>query len=544
MKRLMDRLSILLGLAMMVFTPVIFSKIPPERKEPKVFTSALGLFALGLFVFMSGFKGKPPELKAQVNKAAAHSPLDVVLLHWDRQDVYTLRDLLNGGVCVLGRPGSGKSSSSGFQLGKGVVRVPRSAGLILASSDEDREFWERIFALYNRSADLLVFDSHSPLRFNVTDHEMRSGADSREITQFFLTLDETLKRAKRGTGGKNQAFWESAKERTFYNSVVILRHATGRIGAPEVAEFLNDAATKPEQLNDATWRESVHCQYLKRAKEAHKTPAEDYDVDQALCFWASQWPAMDPEVRSSILADTMNVIHAMGSGEIRILLSSETNVSPLVLDKGKWILVNMPVHSKGAGGLAVNAAWKYAVERHVLRRRAAKDTPPIIIWCDEYQNVANSFDSTYIGECRKHRGALVALSQSVHSFHSSMKDDHLGHEVKALLSSFAVKIFHSVGDSETAEYGSSLIGQAREVFINLTDQHERKGDYMHDVLMGKSEFTGSMSEQYQPIVQPNVFYGLKTGGENNGYLCGAIVIKSGEPFRSGYNWKYVEFSQR
>ena len=38
--------------------------------------------------------------------------LDAVLHRWSKDDPFTLRDLLNGGVAIFGRTGSGKTSSS------------------------------------------------------------------------------------------------------------------------------------------------------------------------------------------------------------------------------------------------------------------------------------------------------------------------------------------------------------------------------------------------------------------------------------------------
>ncbi len=38
--------------------------------------------------------------------------------------------------------------------------------------------------------------------------------------------------------------------------------------------------------------------------------------------------------------------------------------------------------------------------------------------------------------------------------------------------------------------------------------------------------------------------GLRTGGKHNGYVCDAVVIRSGEPFLSGQNYLQVAFSQR
>jgi hypothetical protein len=515
----------------------------PVRPQSHGYWLPIGVFGFSIVLCLWHGVKRIREYWGRARKVAvAASVLDWVILTWTPKDRFTLRDLLNGGIAILGRTGSGKTSSSGYMLGKGMVGMPSSGGLILASSLDDRAFWERVFALAGRSTDLLVFEPGGPLQFNLIDYEMQNGADARELTQCFLTIDETLKRRKKGGDGKNEAFWEGGKERLFYNAIVLIRLATGKLGAPELAEFINGAATKPEQLRDEQWRKGAHCQCLQQAMAAAKSQVDEFDANQAIDFWLGQWPAMDPEVRSNLLTDAMNVLHTLCSGEIRILLSSGTSVSPATLEQGKWVLVNMPVHNKGAGGLAVNAAWKYAVQRHVLRRQAAEETAPIVIWCDEYQNVANSFDSAFLAECRKHRGAMVVLTQNIHSFHTATKDDSQGHHTKALLGNFSVKVFHALADSETAVFGSDLIQKDKEVFIG---GNVSGAGNLFEQLMGKSEFSGSFSERYEPIVQPRVFLsGLRTGGPANDFECDAIVVKSGEPFANGQSWLTVTFSQK
>ncbi len=76
---------------------------------------------------------------------AVRDQLDAVLLWWSKKDAFTVRDLLNGGVAIFGRTGSGKTSSSGKALANGIVRCGNSGGLILAAKPEDRAMWEGIF---------------------------------------------------------------------------------------------------------------------------------------------------------------------------------------------------------------------------------------------------------------------------------------------------------------------------------------------------------------------------------------------------------------
>ena len=49
------------------------------------------------------------------------TPLDAPLFHWSPHDPFRVRDLLNGGVLILGRAGSGKTSSSGRTIMQAIV---------------------------------------------------------------------------------------------------------------------------------------------------------------------------------------------------------------------------------------------------------------------------------------------------------------------------------------------------------------------------------------------------------------------------------------
>jgi hypothetical protein len=54
-------------------------------------------------------------------------PLDQELFRWNGQDAYRVRDLLNGGCLILGRAGSGKTSSSGRLLMESIVNFNSGA---------------------------------------------------------------------------------------------------------------------------------------------------------------------------------------------------------------------------------------------------------------------------------------------------------------------------------------------------------------------------------------------------------------------------------
>jgi hypothetical protein len=274
-------------------------------------------------------------------KAAAQPDLlDVPLFWWTERDVFSIRDLLRS-VAIFGAAGSGKTSGSGFQLAKNIVANRKIGGLILASKPEDREFWERIFANAGRREDLLIFDPASPLRFNFIDEVVKNGGDSRDITQCILTIGETLRHGKNG-GGTNDGFWVGQKERAIYNAAEIVRKATGKVTAPDLQKFIVGGAHCIEDLNSEQWRKGFHNQCLGDAFVAPKTAIEAHDYHLASDMWLGEWPVMDEKLRGSILADVVGgVFHVFNTGVVRELVSSTTNISPSVMDEGKWILVDM-----------------------------------------------------------------------------------------------------------------------------------------------------------------------------------------------------------
>ncbi len=65
-------------------------------------------------------------------------------------------------------------------------------------------------------------------------------------------------------------------------------------------------------------------------------------------------------------------------------------------------------------------------------------------------------------------------------------------------------------------------------------------DSTWDVLMGRSKFTGTFSQQYEPVLQPSVFmHDLRTGGDG---VADAIIIRP-ERFSTGENFLQVAFAR-
>src|SRR5436305_15342207 len=101
------------------------------------------LLSLLLFSVLTGLYLllKRLDRRRQHRKAPkATGPLDRPLMLWSESDALTLRDLLNGGIIIMGRTGSGKTSSSGRCIAEAIVRA-KAGMLVLTAKHSDLPMW-------------------------------------------------------------------------------------------------------------------------------------------------------------------------------------------------------------------------------------------------------------------------------------------------------------------------------------------------------------------------------------------------------------------
>ncbi len=490
-----------------------------------------------VFIVLLLVTRRKQQVELRSVEQSATAGLDAPLYRWTPHDALTKRDLLRS-ICVQGASGSGKTNFIGFNVARALAMDRDIGGLILASKPvEDVQFWQDIFKAAGREKDLLVFGPGHDLRFSVLDHELKSGADSRELASFLMTLGETL---HRGEGGAQQTeqFFQQQSARMLQLAIEPVRLATGKLSPVDLQRFITGAAMTPEQLATPAWQAGYHNQVLEAAYNARKTPIEAADFEQVLAYWLGEMPTLNDRTRSSITTQVQGILHILCNGVVRDLMAQTTDVSPTIMDEGKWVLVDMSISRHGASGAMVNGIWHLATQRHILRRFAADKRKVTVIWIDEFQNHLNSFDPQFLAECRSHGGCMVVLTQSLHSYYSALKGDQAAeHAANALLTNFAHKVFCSLGDAKSAEWASGLLGQRLETMIGGSMAPEES---VYETLMGRTKFTGSFNQAYQPVLQPGVFmHGLRTG---SGGVADAIVIRP-ERFSNRQNYLQVAFTR-
>jgi hypothetical protein len=241
-------------------------------------------------------------------------PLDVPLLHFTPYGLYRIRDILNGGLLILARSGSGKTSSSGRVITQKIVNHPNSGGLVLLPKPEDIEVWLAIFRKAGRMKDVIVFSAEGDRRCNLLGYLKRP----RDVVQFLTTMSEIMKRGDSKGGGEGSQFYDKQEERTLYNTVAALQAAKEPLTAPNMQKFIMTAARTPEELDTPEWQQKHHSLVLERAYKAQLTPMERHDFLLFLDYWTKEWCGlMDLRTRGNILATTQGTLHTMNTGIVR-----------------------------------------------------------------------------------------------------------------------------------------------------------------------------------------------------------------------------------
>jgi hypothetical protein len=494
----------------------------------------IGIIAfLALLVLFKFFKARVRWIAPRVKTLL----LDQVLFWWGAGNPFCIRDLM-ASVVIFGRTGSGKTSSSGRLIGKSIINNRKSGGLVILPKPEDIEMWLAWFKEAGRLNDVILFGPNNRNRTNF----LGCLGSPRDTVSFLASLSEVGKRGGSNSGGENSRFYDQQRDRFIYDAVCILNAAKEPVTGPNLHRFIMTAATAREDLINKEWQSRYHNQLMERAFNAPKDPIQAHDVEIAMDSWLKEWAClMDPKTRGNILAGIQGTLSVLNSGIVREMCSGQMTCSPKDVVDGKWILVDFSPAEYGQAGLLISAGWKHLVELEILARRVTEDDSFCTIWADEAQQFVTEFDSHYIAQCRSHKGCLVYLTQSVSSLYGAMPGEAGKHLANALLANFSHTVIHP-SDPETAKWAQSKLGRNQQMFFGGSSGNRDSSGW--DQFMGRGAATASFNTHYEHVLQEQNFMIGRTGGPTSGYMCDAIVIRSGEPFATGENYIRAVFDQR
>lgn len=470
---------------------------------------------------------------------------NVTLYQWDKENSFTLKDLLDGGICATGRTGAGKTSSM-LAIAKAWLAQRHGCIVILCAKPTEAADWLALLKKTNRLADLLHFHIGGPLRLNMLDYEARragpGAGQAQNLTRFIMEMRSAIFREAESTGGESQQ-WVRQDERGIFHAITLLLQAKTPVTPVSIQRLLLSAPHSATEIHTAEWKAGFCNQVLSTAYEQPKSAVERHDYDQAATYVAQEWSQMADRTRSSILTGIQSILGLMSSGVCHDLFFDQTNVSPEeCLRDGKIVLVDFPPDEFGDLGLLANIGLKQIFQKAILRRRVDAKTLPCVMWGDESSLWYSKSDIEFLSRCRQSRGALVYLSQSLHAYKALLPGEKSDALVNSLMANFGHKLFFALGDYDTAEWAADLCGKELQTFRGGGVQLGQPQAF--ELFGPATQSSGSFHEQYEYIVRPEAFMNnLRTGGPEHGLKVDAMLTRSGVPFSNGYNVLPVTFTQ-
>jgi hypothetical protein len=471
------------------------------------------------------------------------------LIPWSKKVGWTLRNAFEG-TLILGATGSGKSSGSGRAIADAFLREG-FGGLVLTAKAEERRLWETYCRQSGRSRDLIVFGPRERWRFNFLNYELtRRGAGAgltENIVNLFSTILEMAERnTGQGGGREDEGYWRRACRQLCRNLVDLLVMATGRVSIPDLYRLVVSAPTSSEQICSKEWKANSFCFHcLNQVDRRQKTPQQKRDFATIADYFLVEFPELSSKTRSVIVSTFSSMIDVLNRGVLRDLFCGETNITPEAVERGKIIVLDLPVKEYAEVGQFAQAIFKYCFQRSIERRNIAKSPRPVFLWADEAQTFVGSYDMQFQTTCRAARVATVYLSQNVSNFYAALGGQQAGRaEADSLFGNLNTKIFHANGDPVTNEWAATLIGRTRQFFVNANNSYQGGGWLMNG--FGQDRHTSAgVNEQMEFELSPAVFPKLRAGGRENNREVDAVVVQSGQVFADTRKiWRFATFRQR
>jgi len=477
---------------------------------------------------------------------ARENILDVPLLSLSKTDHLCMRDLVEG-TLITGAPGSGKTTTSGEQLARALLKTPNTGGLVETAKGEETANWIARAKACGREKDLIVFNAESSLCFDPLHYEWtrpgRGSGDLESIIDFFSTL---VSIGKKEQGHGHDPFWERGNEQLMRNCIKLLDLAGERISIASLDRVIKSLPTRPGEHEDAGWQAQSYCAQLIKAIKARKdtlSPDQWSDLDFATQYIFSKWPNFDERPRSSLEMTWSGMADKFLFNPFnRVFCSGRCDFTPEdTTHRNKIVICDWPLLEFGhETGRTINVILKLIFQRAWLRRKLSESGNPVFLWQDEFQYFVTRRDNFFQQTCRGSRVAVVCLTQNILNLSEELGEDQPGSKTKSFLGNLAIKIFHQQNETETCNYAADQIGK----HYSYLDNYNAGGDASH------THANVGGHKQLVHVIEPIEFTRLIKPDADNP-LAQAIVYQSGKPFNAtktganprGRNYLPVFFSR-
>lgn len=416
-------------------------------------------------------------------------------------------DMAFRGIKIYGTNGSGKTSGFAKVIAQSYLDHG-FGGLVLCAKGDDDELknWTTMCKDMGRSKSLIHFgpkNKDHKLTFNVLEF-IRTLSESKEDQQYNLV--KFLKMCATDLGSTNYSqtdpFWDNVTEQFLFHLLTLTFSAY-----PEQTLTFEKLETvfKVSQQKEAEIRKIIVDQNTK-------------DLKRSIDFFIKEFPALNEKTRSIFIAAVSSILHTFSTGILKDLFGIEGNVDPRLAFGGAIFVINITTSEHQSLGRLANMVWKYAFQKACLARKMDKGIMrPVFLWVDEAQEFIHPDDVKFQATARSTRCASVYLTQNIAGVRFGLgSTTHASDAIKALDSNLVTKIFHQNIDAETNKYASDSIGTKKEKVVSTST----KGVMSEDV-------SKSVSYRLVPVLLPESFIGLKSGGQKHRKKVEAIVFSPG-----------------
>jgi hypothetical protein len=554
------RATLILGLVALIAArlPSLLSllqeSLPPRHGlRPWVISTLADPTRWQLTLAVCGLTGALMSLRINApakRRANASDPLGMPLLTWSSGDAWSIRDALEG-TLVLGATGSGKTSASGRTIALSMLRAGWG-GLVLTAKPGELAVWEGYCREAGRSDDVIVIDASCKLRFNPLAFESQQSIMGAGLTLNLVHLLTTILEAAappedQGGGRSDEAYWKNAMRQLLRNCVDLLTLGGETISVPHLYQLVISAPQSLEQVESDRWRGTSYCfACLSQAEDRAKSPRDAADFELVANYFAQEFPQLSEKTRSIIVSMFTATIDVLNRGLLRDLLCTTTNITPQEIEKGKIIIVNLPVKEYGVVGRTAQVIFKYAFQRAIERRDVNLSPLPAFLWADEFQNFVTEYDYQFLATCRSARVASVLLTQNLSGLEAALGGQQKGEAAaRALVGQLNTKVIHANGCPHTNSWVADLLGKG--LMCLMSSNQSRQQEVSVGALLGTqqpAQLSSGFSEHMDYLVQPSEFSRLRTGGPVNDGLVDAYVFQNGRRLQStGLPFARIVFQQ-
>lgn len=462
-------------------------------------------------------------------KSPFHLDLPLVLV--EGNEAITIRDSFTNTV-ILGSPGSGKTTTSGYLLAKAMLARGYAALAMTAKPDEASRF-TRLAREVGREAELVIFDESRQFNFlkyiaslNPTDTSF-----SNVLIGVIEEISELLDRLSGKSGDDSEGpFWTQSRRLYMLNAIDLCLLAIGEVSLPNLAEIMNDSPRSLEQARNAEWqRQSIICQLLSLARNKATTEYQLEDIAAVETYFLRTFAGLAEKTRSIIEASVYGVVQLFSRGMLKKMFCTDTTDSPEDLLDGKIIVLNLPIKKYFGIGMVAQTLFKIAAQMR-LEQRQPHEIRPCMFYMDECQSYLTLRDQAVAATARSSRIANVWLTQCVSNLHVSLGGHEAGKAtVESLLGLASIKIFHANGDPVTNNWAADLIGRRRIRMRSVSLVHEPTMNF--SLFRPPPQVTSSSSESFEFIVPPHTFAMLQQPSSTL-RKAEAIVFQAGRRFAS------------